>query len=137
MNQFRDFLANAMWQQYQTGRYALEYPDSDANVDNDDNDEDGEGEDITAVKEEPEDEVTVTHPFIVGVDADSAETEVNDVGSDGGTLHEKPTSPPHTFKVFIEQLFDFPPSQPLEAYVHTPSPMSNVAEDKATDHSPA
>ena len=134
MSAFRDFLANAMWQQYQTARYAMEYPDSDAD---DEDDEDNEDEDIIAVKEEPEDEVTVTHPFIVGVDADSAETEVNDVEGNGGSVPETPTSPPNTFKVFIEQLFDFPPSQPPDAYVHTPSPMSNAAEDKATNHSPA
>ena len=151
MSSFRDFIANAMWQQYQCGQWQLTYPDDVANDDDEDDGpcDDGPCEEMY-MKEEPvtgraigvEDEVqseSKTAPL--------AGDTTTDAAGHGGTVNVPPTpavhnangaeppSPPITFKVFIEQVFDFPRSQVPSAYT-TNDNTSDTASEEALPSSP-
>ena len=109
MQVFRDFIADAMWQQYVTGLSNVQYPDDDP----DDTDEEcGEAEenDVTEVVSETDGPI----------EGDNPEVQNN--------VDDEPASPPITFKVFVERVFDLPPSQPPEAYVTTPSQNGSASE---------
>ena len=130
MATFRDFVSNAMWQQYQSGQYVLEYPEEgqeDDELDGDTFETMIEGHDGGRV------------PSTTVSDSERTETNVlfEEQGHEGGhgpsttnvPHDDEPRSPPATFKVFIERVFDLPPSQPPEAYVVTPSPSGTHSEE--------
>ena len=136
MSLFRDFIANAMWQQYVSGHYAPEYPDTEADDDGEAEEEpDAAGDDDRETNEEPdavvhgdgdghgegESDYSVTET--ASLEAESVnEASVRADPPPQVNINEEPCSPPVTFKVFIERVFDSPPSQEPGAYVTTPSP---------------